>query len=162
MRRVRHSCGIPGSVGVGGLGWGDTVVRVKLRGVGAAVVEGTGSGSGSVAAEGTGSGSGSVAVEGTGRGRWRSVGSATMDALGVTVIAAQSVAKDVNRCVCNVPSLSTRAEVEENAMIRDVKTVMTAVCVTVVNVNASPPPIPKLLSVHRAASLPPDPPLPPV
>ncbi|CDR71839.1 hypothetical protein, conserved [Babesia bigemina] len=46
MRRVRRGCGIPGSVGVGGPGWGDTGVRVKLRGLGAAVVEGTGSGSG--------------------------------------------------------------------------------------------------------------------
>ncbi|CDR71933.1 hypothetical protein, conserved [Babesia bigemina] len=47
MRCVRRSRGIPGSVGVGGLGWGDTGV------------------------EGTGSGSGSVAVEGSGKERGR-------------------------------------------------------------------------------------------
>ncbi|CDR94849.1 hypothetical protein BBBOND_0200060 [Babesia bigemina] len=84
MRRVRRSCGIVGSVGVGGLGRGDTGVRVEgsgsgsgtccswLRGVGAAVVvlqlaEGIGSGSGTCCSWLRGLGA--AVVEGTGRER---------------------------------------------------------------------------------------------
>ncbi|CDR94692.1 hypothetical protein BBBOND_0109900 [Babesia bigemina] len=44
MRRVRCSYGILGSVGVGGLGGG--IQGLGLRGLGAAVAEGSGSGSG--------------------------------------------------------------------------------------------------------------------
>ncbi|CDR71977.1 hypothetical protein, conserved [Babesia bigemina] len=104
MRRVSRSCGILGSVGVGGLGWGDTAVRVEGtgRGSGSVVVEGTGRGSGTRCSwlRGVGAavvvlqlveGLGAAVVEGIGRetGRW---GGRTLE-----VIRVVSVIMDVER-----------------------------------------------------------------
>ncbi|CDR71678.1 hypothetical protein, conserved [Babesia bigemina] len=119
MRRVRRSRGIPGSVGVGGPGWGDTGVRVKLRGVGAAVVKGTGSGSG----WGDWERQWYVLqlVEGTGRGRGRWPGTIRMYRMFFFSVAISTVCAKVDN---------------SNAIVRDVLSVIPIVNVNVAKKNA--------------------------